>query len=301
MVVSPRVIVITGCDSNHFWLAEGLIQSLRAITARAFHIGFAQVGDIAPAAAIRDGVDVYRTVSVDDAPHQPGQGFLLAALAVKSRLPELFPGYDVYIWLDGDTWVQNSMGLDELILNAHAANICINPQIEPDYFMCEFPDQYTIDVYTGLFGEARTKTYVRRAMVNSGVFSATAGSPLWARWTDLLMTLREQLRHRTDRFFSDQIPLHYLIFSGQITMYPLRSVNNWLVAHAMPGFHSVTGHLLVPSHPHEEINIVHLLGPAKNQTVTAHEREYGLTYQGMQAFRHALRDGAARTISGPEA
>lgn len=279
-----RTLVVTACDANHYGLATGLIASLNAISDRSFQIGFAQVGDVPVPAAIRDGVDVLVGVSAGTFKLQPGEGFMLAALAVKARLPELFPGYDIYVWLDGDIWIQNAAGLEEVVRDIDEVDICIAPQIDIHYHGCEFPDHYTLATYRGLFGDEVTERYVRRPMVNSGVFAARRDSPLWRRWSDLLFELRARIGERPGRFFSDQIPLHYLIFSGALTFAPLRTINNWLVSHAPVRF-SHKARLTVPSPPFEEINIVHLIGSSKDLTFDFAGRQFGMTYQAIQDFK----------------
>src|SRR5262249_49197360 len=130
---------------------------------------------------------------------------------------------------------------------AQMADICIHPQLDPNYWRCRFPDTYTASVYDRIFGTEIRRQFIQFPMVNAGVFAASAKSPLWTRWADSLFKLWERSRGETDRFFSDQIPLHHLIFSGVLKLYPLRAVDNWLVLHCTPGLNLKTGRLTAPS------------------------------------------------------
>lgn len=279
---SPKVIVVTGCDANHYGLAQGLIASLSEIADRTFDIGFVQVDSTPAPAEITDSVQRLHVLVPDNLEIWGGKGFLLAALAVKARLPEFFPGYDVYVWLDGDTWIQQAAGLDEIISQAAMADVCINPQIDRAYFKCNYPDDYTAKVYVALFGRATAERMVRRVMFNSGVFAAQASSPLWEAWRDLLYDVRDRIAADDDRFFSDQIPLHYLIHMGRLRAHPMRAVNNWLVLHGPPIVEPRTGRLLTPYAPHEVINIVHLIGSSKRLTCRVGGRTFPLTYAGFR-------------------
>jgi len=258
-----RTIVITGCDANHDVLASELLASLRQAAVRDVTIGFLRIGEAPAPDALTSLADIVVQVPLGDLAIRADEGFQVACLAVKARLPDLFPGYDIYIWLDGDTWVQNGVGLTQIAMGASHADVCIHPQLDPNYFACQYPDNYTLLVYERLFGPHERERLARFPMINGGVFGATATSPLWQAWKTSLDEIRARLMPQTSRFFSDQIPLHRLIYSGQLTLYPLRAVNNWLVLHGLPRLDKATGRLTAPSFPFEEINIVHLVGDSK--------------------------------------
>ena len=278
-----KIIVVTGCDANHDPLAAELLASLQADAARSYDIGFIRVGPVqAPdgIAALADRSVVIGGVE----PIKPGEGFLLAHEAIKARLPECFPGYDTYVWLDADTWVQNPIGLAHIVETAALADISIHSQADPNYFTCSAPDDYTLKIYTVMFGDEDRLQFGRYPMVNSGVFGARAGSPLWATWKAALWAARQRLAGREVRFFSDQIPLHRLIYSGAITMHPLRAVNNWLVLHSLPRFDRAAGLLTAPSFPYEPINILHLIGASKWQTYPLDGGQISLRYNSFKAL-----------------
>ncbi len=126
-----RVIVVTGCDANHFELATDLLTSLRDQRGRDITIGFIHVGNEPLPAEIAAMADHVVHVADDEFPVEQKKGFRLAYLGVKPRMPEFFPNYDVYVWLDGDTWVQNGVGIDQLLQAARYADICVAPEARP--------------------------------------------------------------------------------------------------------------------------------------------------------------------------
>lgn len=277
-----RTIVITGCDANHDVLASELLASLRTASVTDIAIGFLRIGEAPAPETLTSLADVVVQVPLGDLAIGPDEGFLIACLAVKARLPDLFPGYDIYIWLDGDTWVQNGVGLTQIAMGAAQADVCIHPQLDPNYFACQYPDNYTGLVYERLFGPHERDRLGRFPMINGGVFGAKATSPLWQAWKASLDEVRARLMPQTSRFFSDQIPLHRLIYSGQLTLYPLRAVNNWLVLHGLPRLDKTTGRLTAPSFPFEEINIVHLVGDSKWSQYTIDGTVTSLRYGAVQ-------------------
>jgi hypothetical protein len=227
-------------------------------------------------------------VSAGDIALKPNEGFTLAYLAVKASLPELFPGYETYIWLDADTWIQREVGLSEIAAAAQYADIAVHPQIDPNYFSCQFPDNYTISVYNKIFGEKDRTHFVRFPMINAGVFGALHSSPLWRLWKENLEDIRQRLEKHESRFFSDQIPLHRLIYQGRLRICPLRAVNNWLVLHSVPRLHPTTGLLTAPSPPYEPINIIHLVGSAKSRDFPLNGIPISLRYPKFKGARVAL-------------
>lgn len=285
-----RTIVVTGCDANHDALAEELLESLRRISDRTFTIGFLRVDETPAPPALASLADVVAQVPVGSFAIKPDEGFQLACLAVKASLPDILPGYDIYIWLDGDTWVQNGVGLAQIALCASEADVCIHPQLDPNYVTCQYPDNYTLIVYETLFGAHEKEKLARYPMINSGVFGAAATSPLWQRWKAALEEVRARLMPQKTRFFSDQIPLHRLIFTGHLTIYPLRAVNNWLVLHGQPRLDRSTGRLTAPSFPYEDINIIHLVGDSKWRRYDLDGTATSLRYR---AFRQHLAQPVA--------
>ena len=115
-----------------------------------------------------------------------------------------------------------------------------------------------ITLYAALFGFEAAASHNRLPTFNSGVFAAWATSPLWAAWRAVLTETRPTILANPGLFFSDQAPMHYLIASGQLTVYPLRAVNNWLLHAAIPSINLERKCLAATTFPHEEINILHM-------------------------------------------
>jgi len=278
-------IVVTGCDANHLHLALECLQSLRDITDRPFAVGFAHIGAGRLPEIVFSLADMVASVDDEGVELGPAEGFKMAYLSVKARLPALFPGFETYLWLDADTWVARAEGLHEIAGCARSADLAIHPQIDPNYYACQYPDNYTLSVYRRIFGEADMRRFSRWPMINGGVFGAARASPLWRLWQESLDAIRDRIAGQKDRFFSDQIPLHRLIVEGRLRICPLRAVNNWLVLHALPRFDPATGLLTAPSPPFEPINIVHLVGAAKASGISVAGKDVPLHYSQFSRLR----------------
>ena len=282
----PRTIVVTGCDSAHYDLVADLLISLTDVGRDGLAVGFVHIGDDAVPAEIEAAVDCIVHVA-DNGFHANGlRGFRLAYLAIKPRLPDFFPGYDTYVWLDGDTWVQNRAGLDQIVQSAPFAALCAHPELDPNYFRTTMPSQRLLSLYGALYGEADAASHVPLPMFNTGVFAATAGSPLWSLWREALAEVHDRTIASPWLYFSDQVPMHRLIASGRLSVQPLRAVNNWLVHAAAPGLNTRSKRVVAPTYPYEEINILHLTGQTKDTKFPLDDkgRETSFRYRSLKAL-----------------
>jgi len=286
-----RAIVVTGCDANHFELATDLLTSLRDQCGRDLTIGFIHVGDDPLPAEIADMADHVVNVPDSTFPADQMRGFRLAYLMVKPRIPKFFPGYDMYVWLDGDTWVQNAVGLEQVVRAAGYADISMHPERDPSYDSEDRPRGYLYQVYESLYGTEQAQYYSNHASFNAGVFGARSDSPVWALWEQALAEIRDRTAGQPGTLFSDQIPIHRLVVSGRVSVMPLRAVNNWLTTLRIPAISRERRRLLVPTYPFEEINIVHLIGATKDATYHLGEGGESVTlrYRDMRSLVHPAR------------
>jgi hypothetical protein len=254
----PSTLVVTGCDAGHYSLVAELLTSLHDAGREGFDIGFVHVGDDDVPPEIASRIDRLVHVRGDAFFENRGEGFRLAYTGVKARLPEYFPGYDTYVWLDGDTWVQNRAGIDQIVHCAQLADLCAHPELDPNYHRMNVPSDRLMHLYGGLYGAEAASRDIRAPQFNSGVFGAKASSPLWRLWSEAQVEANAKVAATPGLYHSDQTPLHHLIASGRLGAYPLRAVNNWLVHAAYPAVNLARKRLTAPTFPFEEINIVHL-------------------------------------------
>jgi len=114
-----RILIVSGADEAYFSLLDELISSVRRWEQlRVVDIGCFDVG-LTPSSRAALAPRVARIVEPDW--HLPLDGALraaapgLRALTARPFVPQYFPGYDIYIWLDADTWVQFPFAIDWLV------------------------------------------------------------------------------------------------------------------------------------------------------------------------------------------
>ncbi|MEX0924268.1 MAG: hypothetical protein WDZ84_16005 [Rhodovibrionaceae bacterium] len=265
-MAGKKKAVISGSDGKFADFAEDLLRSIRKYDTLDFDLCFICMGTDPK---IREIAESHcDKVFVYDDPKPPKNGNIISANELKPLLPQIFPGYDDYMWVDADVWVQNPIGFNQVFAAAQRADLAIHPELDPHYYMQTSPSDRTRTVYRRLFSPELAEKTIRFPMINTGVIAARAASPIWGKWEKILkQAFAGELGGKQD-FSSDQIPLHHLVFSGELSMSPLRAINNWQCHCCLPAFLVAKQRLVVPSPPYEEINFLHLTGELKTLEIT---------------------------------
>jgi hypothetical protein len=274
---NTKVLVVTGCDESHYDLADDCIASFHECYPGACDIGFVHFGEGLPPAAIAGQV-THNLALPPPAEFARAEGYFAAFAGIKASLPELFPGYEMYIWIDSDCWFQNATSLPRIIAMMQASNIAIHPEFDVHYAHYPTPTERTVYIYTRNEGNDLSAMPLNMPMLNAGVFGMRANSPLWGAWRRELARLMERFRRGQDVFFSDQIALHKVIFSNNYSFGPLRAIDNWQTYACLPHVNLASRKLVVPSSPFEEIGIVHLAGQSKFERMEMNGLRFGLRY-----------------------
>lgn len=263
---TERAVVVTGFNHLHFDLAEDMATSYRAAYGDRYTLAAAVYGGIELPPLLRSKFDLVVDVSELGPGFDDSLGFFLAYSGLKARLPEIFPGFSIYAWVDADCWFQGDESLPRILAAASQSEISIHPEHDIHYTHAPTPHDRTLQIYQQNEGRNIDAMPVRMPMLNSGVYAMRPDSRVWKMWHAELIQLK--LRHDRGEsiFFSDQLPLHKLIFKQGIQFSPLRAIDNWLAVFCMPMLHKPTQCLRVPTPPHEMIGILHLASKnIKNQ------------------------------------
>jgi hypothetical protein len=213
-------------------------------------------------------------------------GYYAAFRSIKPKIPELFPGFDVYTWLDADCWVQNVSALKKMERFSEDFDVCIHPEHDIHYFKIPTPSRRTITIYERAMPKDIDADIIRMPMFNAGVVSARRDSKIWKMWEAALLELRIRFNRGEASFFSDQIPLHYLIHTEDISVFPLRATDNWQTYASAPGFDIHKKKLCSPTFPNEEISIIHLAGFTKNRNFTVAGQQSRIRYRDFMKMMH---------------
>jgi len=283
---SKTTLIVTAANSKYYPLCLGLVQSLRGLKD-----GYAKDG----MTLVNNPLETYRiAIAVMDGGLEPEQIAKLQSYDVivkqvpflfdfpqgsvpkphyngfveRCNLPKHFPGYETYMWMDADTWVQDfNIGVRPYLQFAAKGHLAIVPEVDRNIAFNEHHQNITVGWahgnYSKYFGEEVAAAYCRKPMFNNGVFAARADNPVWELWESAMYVALLANNYKPE-FGIDQISLNYVIYSApEAKAYPLPLVCNWMVTHAMPVIDNFDNTLREPLWPHEMIGVVHLLENTK--------------------------------------
>jgi hypothetical protein len=186
------------------------------------------------------------------------------AMTARPWLPKHFPGYDIYIWIDADCWLQEWTVIDLLQRGARDGSICITAELDRAYI--QFYDQGKLTdwanrVHEMLFGDDVARQLRNFPVLNSGVFALRGDSPLWARWHEAMV---EGFSREYD-FYAEQFGLNRVVYLEDFPRNILPATCNWLANRAVILFDEKTNTFVEPNLPYQPLGIIHLSGDSKNK------------------------------------
>jgi lipopolysaccharide biosynthesis glycosyltransferase len=207
---------------------------------------------------VEQDIDIF--TDADRFPSFAGAPKYAAALTCRPYLPEVFPGYNCYIWIDSDIRFLDDEGLR--FFAAHAQNgeasIAVSQETDPAY--CINCDPVKAGIYhrqknERMFEEfgsdvARYLEYFN--MYNAGLFAARADSPIWVRYKrNLLKTLRLPYSSMREQ---DALNVSIVEVGNQCTA---PCTMNWLCSLGMPNRNG-DGSWRSPDATNRKVSVAHL-------------------------------------------
>lgn len=253
-------VVVTGGDSRYFTLMRETVLSLRAKPAsRDVALGVLDCG--------LTGEEIAWCRSQDARVVEPGWdvGFgkglsvhpSFRAMTARPHLRRYFPGYQTYMWLDADVWVQEWKSVQLFLDAARLGDIAIVPEMHRSYGNFRHGrddfEQANGQAYAEAYGEAAARRLIRWPLNNAGVFAMSAESPAWDVWAASLADAAQRSANMID-----QIALNAAIHDGRIREARLPATCNWIAHLATPAWHAARRVFVEPDPPFETIGILHL-------------------------------------------
>ena len=207
----------------------------------------------------------------------------LRALTARPFLPRYFPGYETYLWLDADTWVQGEWAIKFLFDTAKSQTIALAPEIHPSYSFSRGVLQWKTERLSAYYqSDFRNLLHTNRYF-NAGVFALNANAPHWQLWAE---SFSEGVRNCNSKYICDQTALNHAIWKNRLNFYPLPALFNWLCHHSIPTFNKSTWKLCEPHFPHNNIGIIHMTAWTKDTqikiTLGEKQEESSLRFSSMK-------------------
>ena len=174
--------------------------------------------------------------------------------AARPFLPDLVPGFDVYVWLDADVWVQDPLGLRWLIEAAAISDIAAVPTLHRAYRLKQQDVAWIEARYRMAFDAEAVGELMSRPYINAGVFAAKPSSNLWRHYAARFQTALDRWQ---GSFLSDQAVVNAtIVFDGiHAQLIPARA--NWICHLARPFWDARAKRFVEPAMPYDPILLMH--------------------------------------------
>lgn len=303
----PKLVIVTGSDSNMFYLAKGLILSLRRVLPlHDAELAFFDLGCTPRELAWLEARTDKLLRLKDDFNIANMQGFQPYRLgqACRALLPKYLPGYSSYMWMDADVWVQDPTVMKQFTDPAEKNLTAIVPECDVAYAFLREPGaalqfhRYKFHQWTASYGEDDARKYALLPIFNNGVFAMGAQSPIWSLWErNMALSLQRGL---TALF--DQLSLQKsLLEAGGLHALPSRA--NWMSHYTQPYRRVEDGVWVEPRSSGQPIGIVHLIAAVRRETYLRRgmlydDGDYLSPEEVPENLREAFLAGRRRPIIG---
>ncbi len=263
------LLISSGADSGYFPLLRDTVLSIldqrRDVAIGILDLGLTpeQRGWLAKRVAhlVRPGWDI-------DFPGREHTPETRKAQLSRPFLRRHFPGYETYLWLDADAWLQDWRTVEFYVNAAGRDKLAITPEIDRAYKRHYkrpklFGRTLAWKCYREAFGWRVADQLGRNPIVNCGVFALHCDAPHWDAWARVI----RQVAQRTRFFYIEQTALNYVIFAEHLPVNFLPAYCNWMPGDAAPAVDGAGGRFVEPYAPHEVIGVMHLAGEAAKSHV----------------------------------
>lgn len=307
--------IVSGSDARYFHLLFDLIESIRKNVPRndieicVYDFGMTadQLEQLQPRvnALLKPGWDISYSFQSEIPSYKK-------YVTIAPFTPRYFPGYDIYIWLDADTWFQTGECVDLLIEGAAMGRLAAISSTDRNYPVpisgAKVKQLGKLPLIGGM--RLKTTTYlsntIRRCysrslgnelffkpLINAGVYALHRDAPHWRVWEQSLRLAK----FSSPQTMSDQVPLNHAIYTSGLPVELLPAWCNWMCNVCLPAYDAGRQLLVEPNLPNHPISLVHLVNYELNNTHALRVLKSGktlstaLTYAAMQRLRLEAVEG----------
>ena len=184
----------------------------------------------------------------------------------RAFLPKYFPGYEKYLWIDADAWVNKWEALDLYFKGSNANKLAISTSADRSYgrvlradwligSIAKVKSQNYKHAKSSGFSETVARKIALMPHLNIGVFCLNADAPHWVVWQKNL----KQALSSGKIFGSEQVAMNIVIYVDNLEIEILPAYCNWTLIYRLK-FDTVNNTFVEPYLPNHEIGIIHLAG-----------------------------------------
>ncbi len=263
-------VIVSLADSNYFELLNELVDSIKSFEkSKEIAICILDAGLKEDQRKIlSEKVDEIKSAEWDievSAFKVKGKEWLKSQVS-RAFLPRYFSGYEKYLWIDADAWV-NSWSAIELYFKgcenrklsiATSADRAYGRVLRAEWFFRSFArikSQNYKHAKSSGFSENIARAVALKPHLNIGVFALEVNAPHWQIWQN---NLRKALSSGKI-WGSEQIAMNITIYHDKLDVEILPAYCNWTLIEALK-FDEKRNTLVEPYLPNHEIGIVHFAG-----------------------------------------
>ena len=189
----------------------------------------------------------------------------LKSCVCRPFIPDYFPEYDTYFWMDADVWIQKWNSVEMFLAGAVKNKIALTSQADRAYprqirlkWLGRLPRKlsgFYLSNAKKSFGFETSKKLVPYTVLLAGAFALRKETPHWKRWQQLMLHALKKGKV----FTAEQLSLGVLIYLENYEAEVLPAYTHWLCA-TKPLWDTEKELFIEPSLPHEEIGILHVSG-----------------------------------------
>jgi lipopolysaccharide biosynthesis glycosyltransferase len=268
-------VIISLADSNYFELLNELVDSIKQFKeSENIAICIMDAGLRNDQKLILSGkVDEIKPADWDiEVPNFKIKGReWLKSQVSRAFLPKYFPGYEKYLWIDADAWV-NSWEAIELYFKgcennklsiATSADRAYGRVLRAEWFLGSFArikSQNYKHAKSSGFSEKIARVVALKPHLNIGVFALQANAPHWKVWQKNLKTALKAGKI----WGSEQIAMNITIYHDELDVEILPAYCNWTLIEVLK-YDKIKNTLVEPYLPNHKIGIVHFAGKNNDQ------------------------------------
>tara|TARA_B100000686_G_C16637677_1_gene888235 strand:- start:69 stop:983 length:915 start_codon:yes stop_codon:yes gene_type:complete len=197
--------------------------------------------------------------------HKVGKNEWLKSQVSRAFLPNYFPEFEKYLWIDCDAWV-NSWNAVELYFKAcNDGKLGITQTIGPGYKVLTrvkwvfgklalIKSQNYKHAKKSGFSETTARKIAFAPHLNIGVFSLEKKSKCWSLWQEILAKALSS----GGIFGSEGLAINIAVYDKNADVEFLPLTCNWIASNVLPKFDTKNNTFVEPYLPHNKIGIMHL-------------------------------------------
>ena len=196
----------------------------------------------------------------------------------RAFLPNYFPGYKKYLWIDADAWVNSWYAIELYFQGCENKKLAIATSADRSYGrllrvdwmfggFAKIKSQNYKHAKSSGFSEKISREVALKPHLNIGLFSLEKNAPHWEIWQG---NLRKALSSGKI-WGSEQIAMNITIYSDKLDVEILPAYCNWTYLEILK-FDKKKNTFVEPYLPNHEIGIIHLAG--KNNDNIRNNKNY---------------------------